>query len=209
MLRTTRDEQILETLALRVRVLSLSQVAAAWWAASGQPLPRARARMTVLTNAGLVQRLLLLARPLLSLRAAVLLWQPGDEQPNYGAIADRLKRRWTEPPRPTTVFVATNLAARQFAGVAGRLRAEQATHDIHVAALYLLTRATAPTTAARWWVEDLRGKAGYHIKDPDVLIEDDSGHVVEAIEFGGEYDAKRVEEFHRHCAERELPYQLW
>ena len=29
------------------------------------------------------------------------------------------------------------------------------------------------------------------------------------LEFGGAYDAARVERFHEDCAERRLPYQLW
>jgi len=38
---------------------------------------------------------------------------------------------------------------------------------------------------------------------------DAAGNVAWVLEFGGGYDAARVEAFHVDCAARNLPYQLW
>ena len=46
-------------------------------------------------------------------------------------------------------------------------------------------------------------------KRPDAFIVNVQGQVESVIEFGGDYDRSRVEAFHRDCAERNLPYELW
>jgi hypothetical protein len=42
---------------------------------------------------------------------------------------------------------------------------------------------------------------------PDAMIRTPQGSII--IEFGGAYSKSKIEHFHRFCAERNLPYELW
>jgi hypothetical protein len=44
---------------------------------------------------------------------------------------------------------------------------------------------------------------------PDAFIVDEEHEPLWVIEFGGAYDAGRVQEFHEDCQVRQLPYQMW
>jgi hypothetical protein len=80
---------------------------------------------------------------------------------------------------------------------------------LSVAAVWLRLHNVAPEWAAAWRGEDLLAHTRLGEKLPDAFIVDDSGKVVWVIEFGGGYDAERVQAFHNDCAARGLPYQLW
>lgn len=210
MMLQPRDEQILQTLTLRVRLLTARQIAATWWGVSSSSFLLARRRLIALQRGGLLQRHQILARPLLALEAPIFTWQPNQPDPDPAPIAYRLQSRWTRAPELVGIVHASAVAAKQFGGAGGRLaHPEQATHDLHVAALYLRALRDDPARAAGWWVEDLRGKAGYRLKDPDVVLFDDDAQPMLIIEFGGEYDAKRVREFHDHCRTAACAYELW
>ncbi|MBU0716954.1 MAG: hypothetical protein KJ749_01790 [Planctomycetes bacterium] len=211
MLRTSRDEQILETLVLRVRLLSLEQIAGAWWSDADSPAVFTRRRLSRLSEEGLLERSSLLAEPFLDLQAPLVAWEPGAPPPDYDAVAYSLQSRWTEPPTSTTVYVATTKARNQYGGAGrGGLRYRlQATHDLHVSAVYLRLLKADPESAAAWVGEDLRPKAGFRLKDPDAVIEYDDGRPPLVIEFGGKYDARRIRDFHEHCEKFTLRYELW
>ncbi len=59
-----------------------------------------------------------------------------------------------------------------------------------------------------WRGEDLMAHTRLGQKLPDAFIVDDQEQVIWVIEFGGGYDAERVEAFHQDCVSRNLPYQL-
>jgi hypothetical protein len=67
----------------------------------------------------------------------------------------------------------------------------------------------APQWAAAWRGEDLLAHTRRGEKLPDAFIVTETDQVAWVVEFGGGYDAQRVEAFHLDCAERQLPYQLW
>ena len=210
MLRTTRDHDILEVLTFKVRLLTLPQIAGTWWGGSDSALTRARARLAELQHAGLIKALQVHTDKMLPLDTPVATWAPGEPDPQYGAVAYELQHRWSQDaPRLTRVYVATRKAANQYGGVGGRLKfPDQATHDLHLSELYLRFRQSNRDLANRWINEDLRPKAGFKQKDPDILIQDDA-HSGLAIEFGGRYDARRIRDFHRDCAARERRWQIW
>lgn len=208
---TERDFEILDTLSIRVRLLSLQQTAATWWADTPTGRRNARRRMLKLEQAGMVRRLCVAARPLPPLEKANAIWRPRDPAPCFGAIAWQLQSRWTEQPRHATVYIATKRSANV---CGGRRRGElthefQATHDLAVAELYLTLKKKDPKRANLWYGEDMLERK-LRTKLPDaVLAESRTARPKLVIEFGGAYDASRVRGFHRHCKKSKLPYEIW
>lgn len=206
---TNRDHELLQTLAQRVRLFSQRQIADYWW---GGELPNARRRLKRLAAEELLTNTTVLARTLPELESPLASWRPGDSAPDIGAVAYRCQDRWRKrPPRPCTAWIASERAARLFGGVRrGELRQPtQATHDLGVAAVWLRLRELSPEWAAAWRGEDLLAHTRRGEKIPDAFLVDAQEQVLWVIEFGGGYDAARVQAFHQDCAMRGLSYQLW
>jgi hypothetical protein len=116
MLIASRDEEILHTLARKVRLFSLSQLAARWWSDSPSGTTNARKRLRQLLQSGYLQVHRVMARPLPTIEQPLLSWRPGEPLPEFGAVAWKLQSRWTEPLRPLTVYIATGRTANFFGG---------------------------------------------------------------------------------------------
>ena len=209
MRRTDRDRDILVTLATRLRFLALRQVAS-WWQ-SPSAAQSARRRLAQLEAEGMVVLSRVHAEPLLELRAPIVAWIPGHPAPDFRAVSNTLNSRWpVVAPAALMVYRASRTTNNRFGGP-GRLAplsADQITHDLHVSEVYVQLRRTDPATASAWIGEDVLGKAGYRMKDPDAIVRRPDGSDI-AIEFGGRYDKQRVEEFHQDCERRNRPYELW
>lgn len=210
---TTRDSEILESLARKVRAFSVAQLARGWWATSKDPTAFARRRVRHLVESGYVKNLMVYAAPLLPLSEPLFVWHDGQPAPDFGALAWRLQSRWPEvAPEPTEIILATPATNNQFGGPVSRPRftSHHAAHDLHVSELFLRFREARPEELAGWLGEDIRPKSGYRLKDPDVLIERGSGQRSLVIEFGGRsYEAEHLRTFHDDCAARERDYELW
>lgn len=209
---TRRDRDIVETLAAKVRMLSLAQVARGWWGGHASPRreERARARLRVLRRAGLLDEHRVNAHPPPEPRGPVFRWSPGGRDPDAEAVAKRLQDRWTEAARPTTVFVASPLAANLFGCSGGGLpELTHRDHDLLLGEVFVRYLTTEPEAARRWVGEAARPKAGHRVKDPDAFLTDEVGNTLRVVESGGKYDARRVVALHEHCAENHLAYELW
>ena len=210
---TARDREILVALTLKTRLLSLDQIARTWWKPTDSGRNEARKRMTELAAHGLVERRRMNIHPELPLGNPLLAWEPGDEDPNFGAIAYRLKIRWKESLRLTPFFTASKHGVKHFGGsrsAGGRLkRPHQVTHDLHVAALYLRFLQADPTAANAWTLDHHLTTERKNQKLPDAVLKNPDGRDGRVIEFGGAYPARRVEAFHEDCLRRSLPYELW
>ena len=211
MLRTDRDRAILDALSFRVRVLSLEQIARAWWGDAHDGRRLARRRLAVLERAGLVHRRQVLARPILPLESPEFTWEPGDVAPDSGAISWRLRKRWTEPPRPTAVYHASAETIRSLGGGGGKLPSPgQETHDLHTAEVFLRFRGCSPGLVQLWRGEDVfKADRQGGEKVPDALVVRPDGEPELAVEFAGSYGPERVADFHGYCEAKELAYQLW
>ena len=208
-----RDTQILLALALKVRLLSLAQIAEVWWNPTDTGRTVARRRLVKLSDSGFLKRLRIHARPLPELTTAVLAWDPGQPAPNHGAVAWQLQSRWSAAgPKLTTVYIATRKTANLYGG---RLRGTikhtfQVTHDLGVAQMYLRLLETDSEAAADWQGEDLISPLRRRQKIPDAVLAETPGQRPRLVlEFGGAYDIHRVRGFHKDCAAKSLPYQIW
>jgi hypothetical protein len=206
---TERDRALLQALVQKVRLFSQRQIADHWW--NGE-LVNSRRRLKRLADRGLVQRMTVLARPIPVLESPLVGWRPGDSAPHFGSIAYRCQERWRlRPTRLCTAWLATDVASQAFGGPArdALKNPTQATHDLGVAAVWLRLNHVAPEWASAWRGEDLLAHTRRGEKLPDAFVVAETERVAWVIEFGGSYDAQRVEAFHQDCAARELPYQLW
>jgi len=202
---TARDEQLLQALTLRVRLVT-AELAARYWETSPQ---YARRRLRRLQAAGLLQAASVLAHPLLALREALYTWDPETPDPQFESLRYRLQSRWTEPPTSTTVFLATKKAVHIFGGLGGVFSQPlQATHDIHVSALFVRFASTADGSLS-WQSEDALRQQTKRGKTPDAILVDCQQRPVRAIEFGGSYGRQRLRAFHLACVHRNLPYEIW
>ena len=205
---TERDEQVLQALAMRVRLFSVRQLAGTMW----NNASTARRRLARLGKVGLVSSVRVTARTLPGTMEPVVTWRPSQPPPRYGAVAWSLQNRWTIPPRTTTLYLATRRTGNLF----GTRRTGaipqplQVDHDLGVSAVYLRYWQHEPELAARWLGEDAGHKHSTGEKNPDAFIlREDRSTVARVIEFGGAYPAERVQAFHEHCEREGLAYELW
>jgi hypothetical protein len=207
---TTTDDEIVSGLSRKIRVASLSQIARTWFSNPSLGYGRALSRVNYLVRVGVLISLTLRVHPEQPLEAAIWSWRPGEPQPPFGILSYRLRSRWREPLAATTVYTASEKAARVYAGHGGRLAHPlQVTHDLHVSAIFLKLRKNSPAEAEGWVSEDQLAPLRRGQKLPDAEIHGDAGRVLKVIEFGGSYAPERVRLVHEDCERRQVPYELW
>lgn len=192
-----------------MNLFSIEQLSATWFQGSIDPLKGASRRLRSLEAASLIHRAKAACHPLLPLSDPIFTWFSEEPEPNFGAISHRLQSRWTEALKPTTLFCATPKAIRRYGGKGKRLSPVQATHDIHVAAIYLRLLRDRPQEARAWVSEATLTASRRNQKLPDAEIHNGAGEPVLVIEFGGSYTAERVQRIHEDCVLRETAYELW
>ena len=206
---TSRDLEIVEALALKVRLFNQRQVAENWWVGD---LANTRRGLRRLESVGLLARATVSARSLPELKSPLASWSPGETPFDFAAMGYRCQLRWkNRRVHPCTVWIATQRAAQAYGGVRrGEVTQPlQATHDLGVAAVWLRLREVAPAWAEAWHGEDLMASTRRGEKLPDAFVLDEDGNTKWVIEFAGSYDAERVQAFHNDCASRNISYQLW
>lgn len=211
----SRDHQILEAVTCRVRMLTVSQVAETWWSGRRDPNRQARSRLDALCANELLHRHNVYALPMQPLATPLLVWRPDQPLPTgelLGSIAYHLQTRWPhDPPKRTAVITATRRLANRIGGFAGGVSyAEQVTHDLHVTQLYLDLLRREPGRAARWRSEELlKSRQAHGEKLPDAVLVNGNGRMNWAIEFGGRYSKRRLQELVDHCANRGMGIEIW
>lgn len=206
---TDRDRDILDALALRVRVLAVEQIAAEWFARTADPVKNARRRAHELAQSGCVECFTASVRPPLELAEPLVRWKPRDPAPDLRRLSGRLLKRWTAPVAPTLLVVATRAAGRWLGGAGGRRpRRSEGSHDLTVAAVYLNWRRRAPEAAE--WLSEARLRTlgfGDQTRLPDAMVQLGGARTV--IEIGGAYSTEKLTEFHEFCWHEGLPYEIW
>jgi hypothetical protein len=204
------SEEIVLSLATKIRVLTLNQAVPSWWGSSPAARATGKRHLDSLVAQDALLRLVLRAHPELPLAEPVWTWKPGEPEPPFGVISYQLRKRWTRPLVPTSVYVASTQSARRYAGSGGRLAHPlQVTHDLHVSAIYLRLLLTDPPQAQRWVSEDVLAPLLRRKKIPDAELRDQEGRTTKVIEFGGSYPPERIRLVHEDCERRQVPYELW
>ena len=207
---TNRDKELIEALTLRVHLMTLDQAVENWWPPTSRAKTTAQSRFRKLESAGWLTRKRVNIHPMLPLKKPVVVWSPGDAEEDFGPVAYRLQKRWTQSLKLTTVLLASRKAANHFGGFGGKFKHRtQLTHDVHLAEVYLRYLRADGSIAKRWQGEEIAEKDDPADKLPDATIVDVDGVANLIVEFGGSYDRRRVEKFHRFCERKSLPYELW
>jgi hypothetical protein len=212
---TDRDRAILLAVLHKVPILSEAALAL-WWQDTDSSRDNMSRRLWQLREAGL------LARYSLPVQAAPRVelfyhWVPGMPEPDFGALAWQLSRRWQSlETRRTVFYTATATAANRYGRtVQNPLRSTSAIpHAILLGQLFAQLHHTAPTLASGWVAEEVVADSrGYGQKVVDCLIVDSSSTPALALEIAGaSYAAsngERLREIHKDCSERGLPYEMW
>jgi hypothetical protein len=209
-LMTEQQRTLAIPLTKKVRFLTASQAATLWRLSGPRSAENARRRLDDLINAGLIRDATVRVHPELPLRDPILVWTPGDAEPNFGAIAYRLNIRWKEPFRAVTVYLASSKLAQLF-GARSRVlkRPYQSNHDTHVAGLYVKYFVEEPEKADAWISEDVLAPSRKHQKLPDAELHFTDGRAPLVIEFGGAYRSDRLRKVHEDCLRRRIGYELW
>jgi len=207
------DDAILKALTHDVRVLTVGQIGRYRWCGDQPIAGAAEERLLRLQKARLVEVVELLARPELDLSRPEIDWAPHlDQEPRFGAISYRLKKRWNALPVPTLVVRATRVASRQYGGYNNgyRLRPDEVTHDIHVGALWM--KQSEKSALELFWTGEgklrAEGTAQFAGRIPDgVLRRPGQTEPVQIVEFGGAYGPAKLRDIHRAFCE--YPYAVW
>lgn len=202
------ERSILRALALQVRLMTRDQIARIWFADTPTPNQFAEETVRRLEDAGLLRREIVEAHPLLSLEETLLAWTPYEGMPSEEVLQDISRiaiDRWELAEQPVEVFVATRDASHLFGAFHCESSSKhcEATHDLHVAEVFVRYSLRQPACAVKWLGESAFPKLGFEIhrmKDPDAFIVDEAGSIQRVVEFAGKYDVKHLEDFHHHCA---------
>ena len=206
---TPRDQDFFRVLTQCVRVLMTEQAAAIWWPENTASRTVHR-RLAQLARHGWIERHVINAHPLLPVVKPLFAWSPGDEEPDAERIAAVTQNRWTLPAEPTEIVVASARTASLLGSTSRSLPPpEHRDHDLRLSAVYVHYRLKHAQLAKLWLGEHALSKAGFRVKDPDAFLMDANRRVLRVIESAGRYGPQQVASFHEHCAEFDLPYELW
>ncbi|MCA9150047.1 MAG: hypothetical protein KDA92_12130 [Planctomycetales bacterium] len=207
LLFSPRDLLVLRGLSLQVRLLGQRQLADSLWHGD---IANARRRLRRFADLGLVERHVVLARPLPELLSPVAQWRPGQPEPDAGQVAFELQRRWKyRALRSTVVYVPTKAIVEHFGGHAKRPLATQVSHDLGVAAIWLWYCQNRPDHVATWRGEDMLTNNEHGQSVPDAVLVGRDERPAVWIEFGGDYAKDRVSAFHDSAASLAASYQIW
>ncbi len=203
-----REEEIVRTLAEKVRVLTLSQVARTWWTESRWGKSRAKSALSRLAERKLVRLRRALARPIDLDEEAIVEWSIGDVIPDLETVATYLHRRaMTDASMQSIVIAASKAVALFGTGKAASIKLTQLTHDLHVSEVYL--RYRDGELVKRWLGED-RLTVDWPVRvRPDAVLIDETGQPSHAVEYGGDYPVDRLIELHEQLASIPLNYEIW
>ncbi|QDV73654.1 hypothetical protein [Botrimarina mediterranea] len=194
--------QTIETLARHSRVLTVRQIAKAFFGTRRDPLDCARRGVRTL-----VRHKLAVADSLslgvVAVEGPLCRYRPGDMKPNLAAVSWRNQQRWRAALARQAVCVrATENGLATFGGACRPPRPRELEHDASVGAVYL--RLLAEGRADAWRHEDaFPPQAG---ERPDATYERE-GETVTVEVLGRGYTRQKIESVWR--AYREGPLELW
>jgi len=209
LLWTQRDLDIVETLTRRLRLLDTEQIERIWWPDGGS-LRLVRRRLRRLVEAGLLATTIANVHPSLRPDRPLVAWQPGQEEPDFWQLSIAARARWSKPSVPKELYYTTRLAANLFgSSPVGDPHFTRRDRDLLLGEVYVFYRIQKPAEAAGWIGQQAWPNTAPRVKCPDVLLVNQRGGPMRAVQSAGRYRARQLDRFHRHCATSGLPYELW
>lgn len=202
------EEQILETLLWKVRVIALRQLKR-FLGCDLDSVLRSLKRKGYIEQITLRTQLLDLASPLYS-------WNPAEQEssPDFWKISWQAESRFKRVPTfEEQVFLATDLACRHFGGVGGKLRQPfQLLHDLGTASMFVAKSSSNFERTNRWKSEDVIRRYFRHLKIrkiPDAA-EFSNDAVSRVFEFAGrDYSGNYIKTFHEFWKRKNISYEIW
>ncbi len=205
---TDSERDLLQTLTLRVPLLSLEQLGRTWFAE--EKVCDAARSLERLCHGGWLRRVPVMAHPELELERPLAVWTPGERAPRFGQLSHQNRVRWGRAPARTTVYVSTEQTASVYGGRPGRAKPLHVSHDLNLGAVYLRLVAERPEEAAAWVSEKELAPEREDDVLPDAVLRADDGRLLRVIEFvGSSYTARRLEELYLDCSTRSVPIEFW
>jgi hypothetical protein len=137
-------------------------------------------------------------------------WRHGRPEPEFGDVANYLRRRARTEAKVIQVVTAEP-KARRFFGVGDQrsLKLTQVTHDLHVSEVFLRYYETGFAVFRDWVGEDCLPRPWPLRERPDALVREKGGKTLRAVEYGGEYTAHRLAKLHSGFQKINMPYEIW
>ena len=211
---TDRDLSVLDTLAWRVRVMTISQISRAYFGLDDRYASRrvaALARTQLLVTHSVVARV-----PGLFL-SPMFRWEEGESPPAANRISVKLMERWRNlPALAVTVVTLGSRGAKLVGGnrTARIAHVHQVGHDLGLTEVYIRHLDRVPAIMTRWFGEHaLRvlqdsGTESWGLR-PDAVMLDSREKVAHAIELGGLYSPARIQALHEALASYGVTYEIW
>ena len=204
------DQEILRSLAICVRLLSLDQVSRMRHCTR----PAAKQFMRRLVAGRLVQRSTVIAQALPALPGPLAYWKPGLKVPDATAVSRQARKRYSAIRlQRITAYTATTALLHHF-GCDERpaIKRDQQTHDLGVSETYLYVRRRWPLLAKQGWVGEDHYAAtrerGDKVEDAQ-LRDPRTGRTLVVVEFAGQYETRRVRKFIDWMTYANQPFMLF
>lgn len=206
---------ILDTLARRVRLATVEQLATIVSTVNGEATTTRRVRRCLrrleqegcIVTSRLALKVFELDRPLYR-------WRPGDLFTEADALAWTAAKRVAETkPRRCTIYRVTREGARRCGsgGNVPQCQPTQIEHDLGCTAMLIAVAQRDPALFHAWVGEDEIRRSFRPLwpaefrKVPDAAIVRSDDRIERFLEFCGQYSAERIERFHRHCQRHHIP----
>jgi hypothetical protein len=205
-------EKLVLTLARKVRVLSMEQIAKGWF---DSDLKAAVKEVAALSSLGLLTSFEELIAPRLPATVPFFTWNGlGGKTPDFEKLAYASKKRWGsgEAVKETVVHATKAGVAAVVGFVNGEPSPPMALrHDLQVSEVFLSFYTANDRRWRRWQGEDQLKQDGYSSNKstvPDAVIRDRKTRSKDiVIEIGGEYTADKFRELHGDF--ESLTYEIW
>lgn len=203
---TVRDLEIVESLALRVRVLTVRQMSAIWWRDPDRSRRVIRRCLRRLVLAGLLVRTTINALPVVPTTEPLLQWQPGQPVPDFGHLTRSVSRRSGTASIPTVVYTASRIAGNLFGGIADESPSvDGINHELRLAEVF----ASRCRETQKSWYRNLLPADDRPYLQNGVCVIDSTGALTKIVRSSQRYTVRQTERFHERCTEHALSYELW
>ena len=206
---TPKDLDILHSLTLRLRVMTVRQISQLWWPrdVSRQAVLR---RLTQLQSYGYLKICLANIHPTWPVEMPLLNWSPGEPTPNFDVVSNVDMTRWCRPSVSTTVCIASESAGALMGCNAGHLpSAVNLDRELRLGSVYVHTmlmpdRRTGAWTGKRGLPTALRSSGS-----AEITFLDSAMNPIRALDAAGRWSPRRFESLHNDCVHRGLAYEVW